>query len=105
MALEHGFEFLPLFSRRTACDDGQIASGRAQVAGRAFLNDDIAIRFGAMEIDSCPAADGCRQRDTAAEGGIFMIAVGGVGCEKYGLIRCGFQDAQVEQGGRRDVRM
>jgi hypothetical protein len=34
-----------------------------------------------------------------------MIAVGGVGCEKYGLIRCGFQDAQVEQGGRRDVGM
>ena len=89
MALEHGFEFLPLFSRRTARDDGQIASCRAQVAGSAFLNDDIAIRFGAMEIDSCPAADGCRQCNTAAEGGIFMIAVGGVGCEKYGLIRCG----------------
>ena len=105
MALKHGFEFLPLFSRRTARDDGQIASGRAQVAGSTFLNDDIAIRFGAMEIDSCPAADGCRQRDTAAEGGIFMIAVGGVGCEKYGLIRCGFQHAQVEQGGRRDVGM
>jgi len=62
MALKHGFEFLPLFSRRTARDDGQIASCRAQIAGSAFLNDDIAIRFGAMEIDSCPAADGCRQR-------------------------------------------
>ena len=93
MALEHGFEVLPFFSRRAARDDGQIAARGAQVAGAAFLNDDIAIRFGAMEIDSCPAADGCRQRDTAAEGGIFMVAVGRVGSEKYGLLRRGFQDA------------
>ena len=93
MALEHGFEFLPLFSRRAARDDRQIAASGAQVAGAAFLNDDIAIRFGAVEIHSCPAADGCRQRDTAAEGSIFMIAVGGVGREKYGLFRRSFQDA------------
>ena len=93
MALEHSFEFLPLFSRRTVRDDGQIAARGAQVAGAAFLDDDIAIRFGTVEIHSCPAADGCRQRDTAAEGSIFMIAVGGVGREKYGLFRRSFQDA------------
>jgi len=56
----------------------QTVARRTQVAGFALLYHDIAVGFGEMRVYRRPAAGGRNQCDTAAEYGVFVVAVGSV---------------------------